>query len=130
MKIINKRRNGFTLIELLGVVTILGMIALIVTPPIINNIKNSNEKINKASLQYIYAIGESYIKDNSNDFTMTSGTKLCIKINDLLEDGRFKEGVLKESNIEPRKYLLYNVLENQKLSYKLNLYNNNTCTSS
>ena len=128
MKIINKRENGFTLIELLGVITVLGMIALIVTPPIINNIKKSNEKINRSSLQYIYAIGESYIKDNSNNFTMTSGTNLCIKISDLLDDGRFKEGVLKEGNIESDKYLLYNVLEDQKLSYDLDLYSNNMCT--
>ena len=39
------RKNGFTLIELLGTIVILGLIALIATPPVINQIKNSKKKV-------------------------------------------------------------------------------------
>ena len=120
-------KNGFTLIELLGVIVILGIIALIVTPPIINNIKKSDDTVKTSNLEYVYSTGESYIKDNSNSYPMNEGAELCIKVEELMNDNRFKEGTLKDGNIDPNKYLLYTIGKNGKISYELNLYNDQNC---
>ena len=122
-----KNKKAFTLIELLGVIVILGIIALVVTPPIINNVKKSDEAIQNSNLNYIYSTGESYIKDNSNSYPMNEGAQICIKIEDLVNDGRFKEGTLEDGNIDSNKYILYTISENRKIDYELNLYNDEKC---
>ena len=121
------KKYGFTLIELLGVIVILGIIALIVTPPIINNVKKSDDAVKSSNLEYVYSTGESYIKDNSNDYPMNEGAELCIKVEELMNDNRFKEGTLKDGNIDPNKYLLYTIGANGKISYELNLYDDQNC---
>ena len=40
-----KRKNGFTLAELLGVITILGLLALLIIPAIDKTVKESNETL-------------------------------------------------------------------------------------
>jgi len=51
------KKNGFTLIELLAVIVILAVIALIVTPMVMNTINSAREGAAKSSgYEYIHAI--------------------------------------------------------------------------
>lgn len=46
-------KKGFTLAELLGVITILGIIALIAVPTVTNTIKKQNEKAYNIQIEYL-----------------------------------------------------------------------------
>lgn len=60
-------KKAFTLIELLAVIVVLGILALIVTPILINVVKDSNEKSYKLSADgYINAVND-YILSNQLD---------------------------------------------------------------
>lgn len=49
-------KKGFTLIELLGVIVLIAVIAMITTPVVLNEIKNSKEK---AFIQSAYSLSEA-----------------------------------------------------------------------
>ena len=49
-------KKGFTLIELLGVVIILSVVITLVTPKIIEEIKDSNEKTDEYTKKYIITL--------------------------------------------------------------------------
>lgn len=66
-----KRSKGFTLIELLAVIVILAIIALIVTPVILNVIENSRDKSNINSTYGIVKAADIYYTEHVFDETMT-----------------------------------------------------------
>jgi len=60
--------KGFTLIELLAVIVILAVIAIIVTPMVMNTIKSARENSAKSSaLNYINAVEEYVAAENAKD---------------------------------------------------------------
>ena len=56
-----KNKKGFTLIELMAVIIILAVIALIVTPLILNSMKDSKEKLYQTQLENIKSAARSYM---------------------------------------------------------------------
>lgn len=70
-------KKGFTLIELLGTIVILGLIALIATPPIVNLIKKSDKTISENNIKLIYKAGEDYIDEFQNNYTIAKDKKVC-----------------------------------------------------
>lgn len=116
------KKNGFTLIELLGTIVILGLIALIATPPIINQIKNSKKKVADATLRVIYSAGESYIKENKNSYSLDNGTKICLSIQQLSDEGKIKDSFIKQQNLRYNQTLSFTVGAQEKLTYDLKLY--------
>ena len=65
----NKQNNGFTLVELLAVIAILGILALIVTPKIVNVISESQVKAEQRSVDGLkhaieIAVGEIMLDDD------------------------------------------------------------------
>ena len=67
-----KKRQGFTLVELLGVITVLGLIALIAFPIITGSINKAKSNISEATAKVLYSNGESYIKENINNYKRIS----------------------------------------------------------
>lgn len=116
------KRNGFTLIELLGTIVILGLIALIATPPIINQIKNSKKKVSDTALRVIYSAGESYIKENKNDYSLDNGTKICLSIQQLSDVGKLRDSFIKQQGLRYNQTLSFTVGMQEKLTYELKLY--------
>ncbi len=76
-------RNGFTLIELIGVVIILGLIALIAFPVILNSIRSTKDKISDASKKIVYEAARLYVSDNSNEFFKYNGNTYCVNLETL-----------------------------------------------
>ena len=81
-------KKAFTLIELLAVIVVLGILALIVTPILINVVKDSNEKSYKLSADgYINAVND-YILSNQLDVKKVENGKYNIKNLDVKISGK------------------------------------------
>ena len=81
-------KKAFTLIELLAVIVVLGILALIVTPILINVVKDSNEKSYKLSADgYINAV-KGYILSNQLDGKKVATGNYNIKNLDIKISGK------------------------------------------
>lgn len=78
------KNKAFTLIELLGVIIILGVIALVITPLIDNTIKRSQEKLYKSQMDNLISSVKSWTSDNKILFTKSS--VIIITLQDLKEN--------------------------------------------
>ena len=78
-------KKGFTLVELIGVIIVLGLIALIALPPILNAIRGKELEISEASKEIIYSAANLYVSDNSNSFPKTNGNTFCVTLDTLVQ---------------------------------------------
>ena len=92
------KNKGFTLIELLAVILIIGVIATISTPAVINIINSSRQKAYDKQIEMIKDAASRWAADNYKD------TRTCISIQDLKEAG----------------YLNNNSIRNPKTNEELN----------
>lgn len=69
-----KRKNGFTLAELLGVITILGLLALLIVPAIDAAIKKSNNTLYQAQLSTIIEGAKSWSGDHIQELPVNGGS--------------------------------------------------------
>ena len=54
-------KKGFTLIELLAVITIMGLLAVIMIPKILERVDNDNQKVDEAKVSLIKSAADKYI---------------------------------------------------------------------
>ena len=85
------KNKGFTLVELLGVIVVLGILALVSLPPIINQIKNMREKVSDATLKVIYSSVDKYMANNRNSFPQVEDTSYCVSLEQLVNGGVLSE---------------------------------------
>lgn len=78
--------KGFTLAEIVGVIIILGLIALLAFPPMLNMIKNSENKIDEATKTLIYTASSQYTAKYINEFPKEAENTYCISISDLVRE--------------------------------------------
>ena len=78
--------RGFTLVELIGVVVILGLIALVALPPILNSVRKTKGNISDASQKILYSATEVYVSENINSYPRTDGNVYCIAIGSLVSN--------------------------------------------
>ena len=105
-----KNNKAFTLIELLAVVTILTVLALVITPMIDSNIKKSREKARRMQIENIRMAIQAYYADNINERPDVNSWKK-IYYNDLIENGYI-------ANTKELKKLGLNIDEYSKLEIK------------
>lgn len=91
-------KKGFTLIELLGVMVILAALALITFPPLLNQIKNSSNKINDATRTIIVNSAQLYVNDNVEFFPTVNGNIYCLAFDNLIEKGHLKKELVQEAD--------------------------------
>lgn len=60
-------KKGFTLVELLGVIAIIGVMALITFPIIINNLRSTSKVDYEKFLKNLYLATESYLESDANE---------------------------------------------------------------
>lgn len=82
-------KKGFTLVEMLGVITVLAILALIVVPMVMNQLRSKKTEIRKSIVESINAAAVKYIDRNKANFNGQINS--CVKIstlveNDLLDD--------------------------------------------
>lgn len=98
-KLRNRKSNkkGFTLIELIIVIAILGILAAILVPSMLNIVNNSKTSVATANARSVYSVAQSaYVKLNINndtagtpavaagDYASTSTSEFMNEINDNL----------------------------------------------
>ena len=76
-------KKGFTLIELLGVVTILGVLALILFPLLLKHINNARNGISETNKLLIIDAAKDYVNDNINNYKKIQGISYCINMTDI-----------------------------------------------
>lgn len=108
-------KKAFTLTELIGVITILGLIAIIAFPPLLKQIKGTQSKIDEATEILITTGASNYIDENKNDFPKINGNIYCIKLQTLVEDNKVsKDLVDSEGNeLDLNKFVKISILNNQ-----------------
>ena len=115
-------KKGFTLVELIGVIIILGLIALIALPPILNAIREKESEISEASEEIIYNATSLYVSDNSNSFPKTNGNTFCVTL-DTLTQGDYLPDVVYDA-VSGDEVPLTNMVEvkyeQDRFSYNLN----------
>lgn len=87
------KNKGFTLVELLGVIVVLGILALVSLPPIINQIKTMRSKVSEATLKIIYSSFDKYMQNNRNAFPEIEDTSYCVTLEQLVNGGVLSEPI-------------------------------------
>lgn len=90
------KNKGFTLIELLGSITLLALIATIAFPAILNQLSNSQEKIDKSMQEYAISAAREYVNDNANDFTRPDSKGKHITVQNLIDNGYISESIIND----------------------------------
>jgi type II secretory pathway pseudopilin PulG len=108
-----KNKKGFTLAELLGVIIILGTIAIIAFPPIINQIRKARKTIDETFLNTIKIASEQYLMERN----LTKVGNYCISLNVLVLDKKLETPIINSSGEEISSgyifYIDYNSGESQ-----------------
>lgn len=123
------QKKGFTLVELLGVIVILGIIAIVSLPPILNQLNDSKDTINSTTMKLIYSAGELYLDERQNDFKRTPDNIFCVQISELVADNKLTAPVKDASSgkeIDTTKYVKFVVNNHGGLNYEEELYD--SCT--
>ena len=86
-------KKGFTLAEILGIIVIIGLLLILIVPPIINRISGSGDEAKDAENEFIYNATDVYINEHHEKYPPGKSGKYCILIQDLIDDGLLVEPV-------------------------------------
>lgn len=75
-------KKGFTLIEILGVVVIIGLLLLVIAPPLISSISNKEADVDKVQCQLASHAADLYLDSHNETSPITD-----ISISDLQSAG-------------------------------------------
>ncbi len=84
-------KKGFTLVELLGVIVILGILAVIAFPTIINQITSARGEIDDSSNMLIFDAAENYFLEYANLSEETGQKYYCVTLEQLVDEGLLNE---------------------------------------
>lgn len=92
------KKHGFTLIELLGVLVILALLALLVSPVIKKQVTDSREELQQMQIENIVNASKNWAADHTGDLPSTEGQTKQITLKDLQDGGYLPEDFLNTDN--------------------------------
>ena len=120
-----KNKKGFTLAELIVVITIVGLIALIVTPLVINNMKESKNKLYETQLDNIKSAAKAYMVDLDLEDNVDS---ITVTLSDLKKSGLVEKDIKDPRNgnlLDDCMYIVVKKDLNNKNVYDYNIVDDN-----
>lgn len=106
------KNKGFTLIEMLGVMIILTFLAFLVSEVIINNLNDTNSKLEKTVEDLLISSAKDYVSKNIEDFDLDINKSYCLNYNTLEANGFITKEMLPNVNLDN--------LNNKAVSIKYN----------
>ncbi len=98
-------KKGFTLAEILGVVVIISLLSIIIIPPVINKIRNNEEKSLEIQNELIYSATDEYVSDNKDQFN--TQTNACISVQTLIDEGKLANSTsITGENLKNKKVMI------------------------
>jgi prepilin-type N-terminal cleavage/methylation domain-containing protein len=79
------KNKGFTLAELLGVIVIISILAIVILPPIINQFRKTEDRINDTTMKLIESATLLHMDNNKNTYPLVDSATYCITIGQLIE---------------------------------------------
>ncbi len=108
-------KKGFTLVELIGVVVILGLIALIAFPALLNQINTSKNEVSESVRELVISSSKSYVEDD----TQLAPKKYCITLEELIDGGYLTEGIVSSERDKLQNKRVMVTYYNNKYNYEL-----------
>ena len=93
-----RKKSGFTLVELIGVLVIIGLLVVVVSTPILGQIRNQKKQLKEATAKILYASVETYLDDNINLFPKNEGMVYYVSVLNLIEEDYLKKDFIESSN--------------------------------
>ena len=122
-----RKKTGFTLIELLAVIVILGIIAVITVPLMLNTINASRKGVYDTQRDMVADAAELYYFAYEDDLVWDGDTSY-VEVGTLASTGYLRDGVVNPLNNQvipdDTKVLIYKVGDN--IGYSLQLYDEDT----
>lgn len=108
-------KKAFTLAELIGVITLLAILSVLIAPTIINQIRNSKNKIDEVTEQLIFSATGNYLDSRVSIYPKKSSNVYCITLNDLVNDNKLQAPVVDASgnSIDLGTFVKVEVVSNQ-----------------
>jgi competence protein ComGC len=78
-------KKGFTLIEVLAVITLLGLLALLIMPNVLEQKNKKEKEVDEATKKILYVDAEKYIRDNN--YNILPGNVFCVGVDTLYNGG-------------------------------------------
>lgn len=91
-------KKGFTLVELLGVIVLLGLLTIIATPPILNQIKKTKDKLSSATEQVLKIAADSFTDKHLTNYPMKDGNVYCVTLKTLVDYGELTPPIIDASS--------------------------------
>lgn len=92
------KQKGFTLTEMIGVVVLLGLLAIVSLPPILNQIKKSKNTLSEATLKILSTAAEQHVDEHPTNYPIKDGNVYCITLKTLTDYGYLKSPILDASS--------------------------------
>ncbi len=115
-------KKGFTLIELLGVIVILGILALIVFPPIINQIRNIRDQTSAGTLKLLYTATKKYMNENKDNYPLKEDSTYCVSLQTLVDNGKAEAPITDAQtglDMPLTKQIFVDVISSSNITYSL-----------
>src|SRR5574344_737954 len=79
-------KKGFTLVELIGVIVILALLALLITPTVNKLLKEQKQKVYDAQMKIVLNAAKNYVADKQDTLDISS-SGLVLSVSDLYNNG-------------------------------------------
>lgn len=92
------KRSGFTLVELLGIITVLGIIALIATPVVQKTINNNRERMFNVIKNQLVDVAKDWSAKNTSFLPKDQGDYINVSFEELKKEGLLRMNVINPTN--------------------------------